>query len=69
VAELSIKQMANRRRLNRITRRQVQDELGCSYSWVRWLEDGMYQGPALESWAERYRDALEGLLVTKRAHR
>ena len=61
----TIKQMANRRKAHGITRRAVQRQLGCSESWLRWLEMGLYKGPAVEVWRGRYRQALEQLIEEK----
>ena len=62
----SIKQMANRRKAHGITRREIQRRLGCSESWVRWLEMGLYKGPAVRVWTKRYVDALEAAIKEKK---
>lgn len=63
----TIKQMANRRKAHGITRRSVQSRLGCSESWVRWLEMGLYRGPAVEVWRDRYWRALEQLIEERKS--
>jgi hypothetical protein len=57
-----LSQLAARRRASRITRKAVQERLGCSYSWTRWLEAGTYDGPTAGEWRVRYEAALDELI-------
>lgn len=63
----SIKQMSNRRQAHNITRRAIQRNLGCSESWLRWLEMGLYKGPAVEVWRGRYEKALEQIIEERKS--
>jgi hypothetical protein len=58
---MSIVQLANKRRVNRITRREMQRRLTCSYSWLRALENG-YKGPCVTVWQARYAAALDNAI-------
>ena len=62
-----LEKLAARRRASRITRRQVQEKLGCSYSWARWLEAGACDGPTAGEWRERYETVLDELIEERRA--
>ena len=55
----SFKQMSNRRKAHNITRRMIQGKLGCSESWVRWLEAGFVTTGCRDEWHEKYAEALE----------
>lgn len=63
----SLEQLAARRRASRITRKAVQERIGCSYSWARWLESGVYDGPTAGEWRTRYESALNELLEERKA--
>lgn len=63
----SIRQMANRRKVHGISRREIQRMLGCSESWLRWLEAGYYRGPVVHSWTERYAEALDSAIAERKA--
>jgi hypothetical protein len=60
-------QLAAKRRTSRITRKAVQERLGCSYSWTRWLETGAYDGPTVGEWRARYKAALDELIEERKA--
>ena len=60
-------QLAAQRRASRITRKAVQERLGCSYSWTRWLESGAYDGPTVGEWRARYEAALNELVEERMA--
>ena len=65
--EASLKQLASRRRVNRITRREIQRRLERSYSWVRCLEEGIYNGPCVSYWRDLYENALLTAINEKKA--
>lgn len=58
--------LAARRRANRITRQAVKERMACSYSWVRWLEAGAYDGPTVGEWQARYENALNELVEERK---
>lgn len=60
----TMRQLTNRRRVNRITRRDMQRRLACSYSWLRALEGG-YEGPCVGAWRARYETALVQALADR----
>jgi CRISPR/Cas system Type II protein with McrA/HNH and RuvC-like nuclease domain len=62
----TIKELANRRRLQRITRRQMQRRLNCSYSWLKQLEDGLYLGPCVPKWRDRYEAELDAAIEDRK---
>ena len=64
----SLKQLAARRRANRIARTEIRRRLGCSYNWVRWLEEGYYTpSDSIDGWRDRYEEALNKAVEDRKA--
>lgn len=63
---MSIKQLMNRRLVNRISAEAIAREIGKSRSWVVRIEDG-YSGPAFPHYKNLYEQALDRLIEDKRA--
>jgi len=62
---VTLKELRLRRIRHDIRAQEIADSMGTSRSWVYQLER-YYQGPSLPQWRERYREALEELIDTKR---
>jgi len=60
------KHLAAKRTIAGVTRKQMQKELGCSLSWLRLLEGGLYQAPAVIEWKARYEAVLDRLIAEKK---
>lgn|GEM_PF-1547797 len=52
---------------HRITKTEMAHRLGCATSWLNVLELGHYHGPARETWARKYGEALDAILEERRA--
>lgn len=64
----SIKQMALKRKLKGIPRTEIQRRLDCSYSWVRWLEEGYYSSRDCGAeWRDKYEKALNEAIEDREA--
>ena len=63
----SIKQLAARRRMQRIPRAELHRRLDCSDNWLRWLENGLYTGPCVATWRDRYEEALNKAIEDREA--
>ena len=56
---MTARQLRSRRLINRITIREIAEQIGCSYSWTRAIESGYC---VKHEWLDRYRAALEQLI-------
>lgn len=63
---MSIKQLMNRRLVNRISAEAIAREIGKSRSWVVRIEEG-YRGPSLQHYKALYEQALDRLIEDKKA--
>ena len=63
---MSFKQMRNRRLIHGISKKAIADKMGCSYAWVDTLDRGLYDGPSSERWRDRYEQALNELIESKK---
>lgn len=62
----SIKRMALTRKVKGIPRTEIAKRLDCSYSWVRWLEEGYYSSTDCGAdWRDKYEQALNEAIETK----
>lgn len=59
----TIKQLTLSRKARHITRKALAERLDCSYSWLRSLEEGRYDGSA---WRDRYEAALAEIIEERR---
>lgn len=62
---MSIKQLVNRRLINRISAAEVAREIGKSRSWVVRIEED-YRGPAFQHYKALYEEALDRLVDGKK---
>ena len=64
---VTVKQLANRRRMHSISRSAVAERMGCTIAWVRFVEAGGCEGKTLNKWRGRYQVGLEEILREKKA--
>lgn len=67
MAELSLRQLNNRRRVHCISRDAVAEKCGCTTAWLRYVEAGGGSVETRAKWRNLYGTAIEALVEEKKA--
>ena len=67
MAELSLRQLNNRRRIYCISRDAVAEICGCTTAWLRFLEAGGGSPETRAKWRDRYELGLEALVEKRKS--